>query len=232
REMSPHPKAASLRRDCVAALRFVVLARTSNRAELLSTSLLRRRGDSNRKLGVVLAHCATDSEIQPHPGSLAHGAGRFIRPAVAGSKIISTISLVAGCHGFLRGCGGLRQSSSVVSASVCTDPRGVCRGRVRLCRIENSFACHHAHIVDCGREFLCDPCRIVCSTVLSIIGGATPTRRSGIEQSDSAKCVDRGRGHGRSDYLLLCGAEGLAFSGERRNLQRQSGRQRPGNPQS
>ena len=41
--------------------------------------------------------------------------------------------------------------------------------------------------------------------------GTTSPCWSGIEKSDTARCIDRSRGHGRSDHLLLCRAQGLAF---------------------
>ena len=72
----------------------------------------------------------------------------------------------------------------------------------------------------------------LCSTVLPIIRGATSRCRSGIEKSDTARCVDRSRGYGRSDHFLPCRAQGLAFSRAECDLQRQPGRQRAGNRES
>ena len=166
--------------------------------------------------------------IQPHAASLSDGARRFVCPAVAGSKVLSPFSLVAGCHDCFHHRRRLRESPSVVPTSSGADRRCVCRRRLRLCRLENFFASHRSDFVGSAREFVHNPRVLVHSTVLPIIC-ATSRCRSGIEKSDTARCIDRSRGHGRSDHLLLCRAQGLAFSRERRDLQRHPGRQRTGN---
>ena len=63
------------------------MARASNSAAILSSSLLRCRRDSNRIFLVVLAHRTTDFCIEPHAASLPDGAHRFVCPPVAGSKV-------------------------------------------------------------------------------------------------------------------------------------------------
>ena len=73
--------ACAFRRDRAATVRDLVLARVSNRTEILSPSLLRRRRDPNREFLVVLADSATDPDIQPHAASLTHGADRVARCA-------------------------------------------------------------------------------------------------------------------------------------------------------
>ena len=197
---------------------------------MLSPSLLRRRGDSNREFLILLADSATDPDIQPHAASLAHGANWLVCRAAI--EILANFSLVAGCDGSFRHRPRLRQSPSVVSTPADTDRRRVCRRRLRLCRLENFFACHRGDILDSAREFVHNPCVLVRSTVLPIICGATPRCRFGIGKSDTARCIDRGCRHGRSDHLLLCRAQRLAFSRERCDLQRQPGRQRAGNRES
>ena len=194
----------------LATVRDLVLARVSNRREILSPSLLRRRRDSNREFLVVLADSATDPDIQPHAASLTHGADRVV--CCAAIEILAIFSLVAGCDGSFHHRPRLRQSPSVVSTPTRTDRRRVCRRRLRLCCLENFFACHRGDFVDSAREFVRNPCVLVRATVLPIICGATSRCRFRIEKSDTARCIDRGRGHGRSDHLLLWRAQGLAFS--------------------
>ena len=167
--------------------------------------------------------------IQPHAASLSDGARRFVCPAVAGSKVLSPFSLVAGCHDCFHHRRRLRESPPVVPTSAGTDRRCVCRRRLRLCRLENFFPSHRSDIVGSDREFVHNPRVLVRATVLPIICCATSRCRSGIEKSDTARCIDRSRGHGRSDHLLLCRAQGLAFSRARCDLQRHPGRQRAGN---
>src|SRR6476469_7171430 len=140
-------KVRSFRRDSAATIRNLVLARASNSTAILSASLLRRRRDSNREFLVVLAHCTTDFCIEPHAASLSDGAHRFVCPAVAGSKILSFFSLVAGCHDCFRHRRRLWQSPPVVSTPTGSDRRCVCRRRLRLCRLENFFACYRGDIV-------------------------------------------------------------------------------------
>ena len=136
----------SFRRNRPAAVCHLVLARVSSRTQILSASLLRRRRDSNREFLVVLAHRARDSDIQPHAGSLTNGADRFVRPAVAGSKMLSPFSLVAGCDGPLHHRGRLRQPAPLVPTSPRTDCRRVRRCRLRVYRIKSFLACY------CGRR--------------------------------------------------------------------------------
>src|SRR4029434_1909544 len=142
-------------------------------------SLLRRRRDSNREFLVVLAHCATDPDIQPHAAALSHRADWLARGAAI--EALAIFSLVAGCHGPFCHRPRLRQSPSVVSTPAGTDRRCVCRRRLRLCRLENLFARHRADILHSAREFIHSPCVLVRSTVLPIIGGATSRCRFGIE---------------------------------------------------
>ena len=208
---------ASLRRDRAPALCDLVLARASNSTAILSASLLRCRRDSNRIFLVVLAHCTTDFCIQPHAASLSDGARRFVCPAVAGSKLLSPFSLVAGCHDCFHHRRRLRESPPVVPTSSGADRRCACRRRLRLCRLENFFPSHRGDIVGSAREFVHNPRVLVRATVLPII--CTTSRcRSGIEKSDTVRCIDRSRGHGRPDHLLLCRAQGLAFSRAKRDL--------------
>ena len=226
---APAATSYSFRRDRATTVCDLVLARASNSTAILSASLLRCRRDSNRIFLLVLAHCTTDFCIEPHAASLSDGARRFVCPAVAGSKILSPFSLVAGCRNCFHHRRRLRESPSVVPTSTGADRRCVCRRRLCLCRLENFFASHRGDIVGSAREFVHNPRVLVRATVLPIICGATSRCRSGIEKSDTARCIDRSRGHGRSDHLLLCRAQGLAFSRERRDLQRHPGRQRAGN---
>src|SRR6266403_5402587 len=204
-------------RDSAATLSHLVLARVSNRREVLSLSLLRRRGDSNREFLVLLADSATNPDIQPHADSLTDGADRLAR--CAPNEILAMFSLVAGCDGSFRHRPRLRQSPSVVSTPTRTDRRRVCRRRLRLCWLENFFACHRGDFVDSARELVHNPCVLVRATVLPIICSATSQCRFGVEKSNPARRVDRGRGYGRSDHLLLWRAQGLAFSRDRRDLQ-------------
>ena len=138
-------------------------------AEILSASLLRCRRDSNRIFLLVLAHCTTDFCIQPHAASLSDGARRFVCPAVAGSKVLSPFSLVAGCHDCFHHRRRLRKSPPVVPTSSGADRRCVCRRHLCLCRLENFFACHRGDIVGSAREFVHNPRVLVHSTVLPII---------------------------------------------------------------
>ena len=85
------------------------------------------------------------------PACLSDGARRFVCPAVAGSKILSSFSLVAGCHDCFHHRRRLWQSPPVVSTSAGADRRCVCRRRLCLCWIENFFACHRSDIVDSAR---------------------------------------------------------------------------------
>src|SRR5262249_25680185 len=64
----------------------LVLVRPSNCTKILSPSPLRRRRDSSREFYMVLAHWATDSDIQSHAASLTRGARRLACPALAGAK--------------------------------------------------------------------------------------------------------------------------------------------------
>src|SRR5207244_4319261 len=137
-----------------------------NCTEMLSTSLLRCRGDSNREFLILLADSATDPDIQPHAASLAHGADRLARCAAI--EILAIFSLVAGCNGFFRHRPRLRQSSSVVSTPTRTDRRCVCGHRLRLYRLENFFTRHRGDFVDPAGEFVRNPCVLVRATVLPI----------------------------------------------------------------
>ena len=201
-------------RDRAVTICDLVLARVSNSTAILSPSLLRCRRDSNRIFLLVLAHCTTDFCIQPHAASLSDGDRRFVCPAAAGSKVLSPFSLVAGCHGCFYHRRRLRKSPPMVPTSSGADRRCVCRRHLCLCCLENFFASRRGDIVGSAREFVHNPRVLVHSTVLPIIC-ATLRCRSGIEKSDTARRIDRGRGHGRSDHLLLCRAQGLAFSRDR-----------------
>ena len=189
--------------------------------QILSASLLRCRRNSNRIFLVVLAHCTTDFGIQPHAASLSDGARRFVCPAATRSKLLSPFSLVAGGHDCFYHRRRLRKSPPVVPTSSGADRRCVCRRHLCLCCLENFFASHRGDIVGSAREFVHNPRALVHSTVLPIICATSPCR-SGIEKGDTVRCIDRSRGHGRSDHLLLCRAQGLAFSRAERDLQRQS----------
>ena len=186
--------------------------------------------DSIESFSSVLTNCATDPDIEPNAASFTHGADRVA--CCAANEIRAIFSLVAGCDGSFRHRPRLRQSPSVVSTPARTDYRRVCRRRLRLCRLENFFACHRGDFVDSAHEFVRNPCVLVRATVLPIICGATSQCRFGVEKSDTAGCVDRGRGYGRSDHLLLCRTPRLAFSRDRRDLQRQPERQRAGTRES
>src|SRR5439155_22458097 len=148
----------------IGAVRDLVLARVSNRTEMLSPSLLRRRVVSNREFLILLADSATDPDIQPHAASLTDGADRLARCAAI--EIRTIFSLVAGCDASFRHRPRLRQSPSVVSTPTRTDRRCVCGHRLRLCRLENFFACHRGDFVDPAREFAHNPCVLVRLTVL------------------------------------------------------------------
>ena len=73
----------------------------------------------------------------------------------------------------------------------------------RLCGLENFFSRHRGDIVDSARGCVYNPRVLVRATILPIICGATSRCRSGIEKSDTARCINRSRGHGRPDHLLL-----------------------------
>ena len=81
--------------------------------------------------------------------------------------------LVADCDSSFRHRRRLWQSPPVVSTSAGPDRLRVCRRCLRLCRLENLVACDRGDIVGSAREFVHDPCVLVCSTVLPIICGAT-----------------------------------------------------------
>ena len=177
--------AAFLLRNRAAAVCYLVLPRVSNRAEILSASLLRRRRDSSRESLVVLAHCTADSGIESHAGSLPHGHYRRARSAVAGSKILSPFLLVAGCHGSLRDRGGLRQPAPLVPTSAGADQRLLRRCGLRVYQIKRFLACCRGDIVDPVGQFIHDLCLLVRATILSVIGTASPCRY-GIKKRDSA----------------------------------------------
>src|SRR5947207_7729896 len=161
----------SFRRDRAATVSHLVLARASNCREVLSPSLLRRRGDSNREFLILLAHCARDPDIQPHAASLTDGADRLARCATI--EIPAIFSLVAGCDGSFRHRPRLRQSPSLVSTPAGTDRRRVCRRRLRLCRFEKFFASHRCDFTDFAREFFRNPCALARATALPMICGPT-----------------------------------------------------------
>ena len=160
-QRAPLTVARSLLRDRARAVWHLVLARSRDREQILSASLLRRRWDPSREVFVVLAYCAADSGIGSHAGSFPHGVARFVRPAAAGSKISPTFFLVAGCDGPLYHCGWLRQPASLVSTSSGTDCRLI-RGRgLRVRRVKNFLACCRGHIVDSAGQFIHDLCLLV-----------------------------------------------------------------------
>ena len=68
---------------------------------------------------MVLAHSATDSDIQPDAASLTDGADRVARCAAI--EILAIFSLVAGCDGSFRHRRRLRQSPSLVSTPARAD---------------------------------------------------------------------------------------------------------------
>src|SRR5262249_5198313 len=152
----PSATASSFCRDRVHTVCDLVLACASNCTEILSPSFLRCRRDSNRVFFLVLAHRTTDVRIQSHPGSFYNGARRFVCAAVAGSKILSSFSLVAGCHDCFHHRRRLRQSSPLVSTSTRSYRRCIRGRRMCLCCLQNFFANHCIGIVDSAREFVCN----------------------------------------------------------------------------
>ena len=117
--------------DYSAAACDLVLARASNCTGILSPSFLRRRRDSNRIFLVVLADCATKFGIQSHAGSFSAGTRRFVCAAITGSKMLSRFSLVAGCDNCFHHDSRLWQPPPLVSTSIGTDRRRICRRRLR-----------------------------------------------------------------------------------------------------
>src|SRR4030095_8120391 len=144
----------------------LVLARAPSCAEILSPSFLRRRRDSNRIFPVVLAHCTTDSGIQSDAGPLSNGAGRLFCPAVAGSKVFSSFSLVAGCQDCFHHRCRLWESPPVVSTSAGSGRRCIRRRRMWLCWIQNLFASGCNHIVNLTCSDVPDFCLRLCPTIL------------------------------------------------------------------
>src|SRR5436190_13675532 len=146
----------SLPCDHAAAFCRVVLARASGGREILSASFLRCRRNPNRKSFMVLAHRAPDCDIEPDADSLDHGGRWFVCPAVAGSKISTTIPLVAGCDDSLRHRRRLRQSSSMVSTAAGTDHGRFCWRCLRIYRIEDRIVARcDCYVVDIACGFVC-----------------------------------------------------------------------------
>src|SRR5207244_3760618 len=172
-----------IRSDCAAAVCNLVLACVSNCAEILSASFLRCRRDSNRKFLVVLACYSANCHIEPYVSSRSHCAHRFIRPAVAGSKIFSSFPLVAGSDDPLHNRRGLWQSPPMVPTSYGADRRWICRGRLRFFRIENLFASCRDNIVNPVGKFICNSFVHVRATTLRIVCCSTSRRWSGTKQN-------------------------------------------------
>ena len=102
------------------------------------------------------------SSLTPAVSAMAL-VGLFVRAAI---EILSSFSLVAGCHDCFHHHRRLWQSPPVVSTSAGSDCRCLCRCRMCLCWIQNLFACGCNHVVDFACNYVPDSCLSLCSTVL------------------------------------------------------------------
>src|SRR5947207_3930445 len=215
--------ALAFRHDYNFAFNCVVLARSPNCREILSASFLRRRRNSDRKFLVVLGHSASDSNIEPHTNPRDNRVHRFVRRTTR--EICMALSLVARGDGSLHHHSWLRQPPSMVSASSRADRCRVCGKGLCVYRIENFLFARCDHdIVDLACEFVCNSRLPVYATALRIVSCSTSRCRSGTAKNDDARFIDYCGRYWRSDNILLCGAQGLALSRGRWDLQRQSGR--------
>src|SRR6266487_7049636 len=131
----------------------VVLARTSNRREILSASFLRRGRNPDRTFFVVQGDHAIDSDIEPDADSFDHCGYWSLRSPSRETRVL--LSLVASCDDSLYRHSGLWQSPSLVSAPARADCSRVCRGSLRIGRIENlCFARCGDYLINLGCEFV------------------------------------------------------------------------------
>src|SRR5437879_7174672 len=93
-EFSETTRPLVFRRNYVLAFARVVLARASDRREILSASFLRRGRNPDRKFFMVLEYRMANRDIEPHPSSRDNGDRRFARRATR--EICMALSLGGG----------------------------------------------------------------------------------------------------------------------------------------
>ena len=138
----------SLRDDRVGSFGYLVLARTSDRREILSVSLFWGGRHSDHDHGLVLEDRETNSDVESHarafraraPRGVRHKSGRrgdtdSSRGEI--NKARAPFSLVARGDGCLHHRSWLRQSTSMVPIAAGAGGRSLRRRRVRICRIKN-----------------------------------------------------------------------------------------------
>src|SRR6266487_766142 len=131
----------------------VVLARTSNRREILPASFLRRGRNPDRTFFVVRGDHAIDRNIELDADSFDHCGYWSVRSASRETRVL--LSLVASCDDSLYRHSGLWQSPSLVSAPARPDRSRVCRRSLRIGRIENlCLARFGDYLVNLGCEFV------------------------------------------------------------------------------
>src|SRR5467141_2624917 len=97
----------SLRDDCVASVCYLVLARTSNRREILSASLFRRGWNSDYERELVLEDRETNNDLETDAFALRARARWWFRHKTG--RASAAFSLVASSDGSFHHRGWLRQ---------------------------------------------------------------------------------------------------------------------------
>src|SRR4029077_11012979 len=138
----------SLRDDRVGSFGDLVLARTSNRREILSSPLFWGGRHSDDEHGVVLGDPETNNNSEPNTLAFRPRTPRGVRrksgrrgdtdsPRGEINKARAPFSLVARGDGCLHHRSWLRQSTSMVPVAAGADCRSLWRRRERICRIKN-----------------------------------------------------------------------------------------------
>src|SRR6266446_792657 len=213
----------SLRDDCIASVCNLVLARASNRREILSASLFRRGWNSDYERELVLEDCKTNNNFEPHAFALRGGSGRFLSGKI--DKECGAFPVVARGDDSFHYCGWLRQPPSMVSIAARADRGRSRRRRVRICCLETDIAGGENWIVGLPGRLVWLAGSQLCDLILPAGRSGITRCRFGIETNDAGKFVDHRGRQRRSDCFLLCATQRLAFPREERHLRRQSKRQ-------